>query len=101
MFLSFLFKRKSDITGRWVQDMSDPSMAAGGFVLRPGGSACSLDSASPQYTGWHRSGNTLTLWGRAGKTDFIETMRIKKTGPDTMVLGNSDQLREFWRAGDK
>ena len=101
MRLSFLFSRRDNLTGRWIDARTVQRGAIGGFVLSHGGAAHSVNSAFPQYTAWRRCGHTLTLWGnthRAGQTmQFIESLRIHELTDDKLVLGRADETFEYRR----
>ena len=104
MLLSFLFtKHAPSISGKWVDaDLSDGG-AQYGFVLMNGGTARSVNAASPQYTAWRKNGATLTLWGRAHgprneTIEFIESMNIYRITDRELILTRADETFVFHRA---
>ena len=103
MHLSFLFSRRDNLAGRWIDARTAQHGAIGGFVLSHDGNAKSINAASPQYTAWRRSGHTLTLWGnahRAGQTmQFIESLCIHELTDDKLILSRADETFEYRRDG--
>lgn len=103
MYLSFLFSRHApSISGRWIDADCSVNGDNYGFVLINGGTARSVNAASPQYTAWRRCGKTLTLWGCAHgphdeNIDFIETMKIQRVTERELVLTRSDETFTFYR----
>lgn len=101
MHLSFLFARRENIAGRWIDNRTASHGAINGFVLSRDGVAHSIDAASPQYTAWRRNGRTLTLWGNAHRDgrdmQFIESLHIQKLTDDKLILSRADEIFEYNR----
>lgn len=102
LLLASCAPRQAEITGSWVQPVPGQPGAVQGIRLLPGGKAESINMHTLVYTGWSRSGGTLTLHGKSignGNTSaFTSTAVITRLTDGTLELAADGRQDAYTRA---
>lgn len=90
LFIAGCSVNNNDIIGSWIEPIPGQSGSFQGIYLQSDGKASSINMSTLQYKNWTLQGGNLILEGTSignGQTiSFVDTFKIDKLLPDTLML---------------